>query len=144
MYISFLLSVTFNLSESTLHVRFRASMSAKKKNTVVHYSEKLKTLFFGLVPMNFPKFLNLIYIPGHMLAWLTFAYYNTRGTLWLNRFYSSIFKELHCKYVSIIILSIMPRVKLSSYNRRKETCFKPKIMPLKNSLFLIVWYLNMN
>ena len=31
MYISFLLSVTFNLSESTLHVRFRASMSAKKK-----------------------------------------------------------------------------------------------------------------
>ena len=91
MYISFLLSVTFNLSESTLHVRFRASMSAKKKNTVVHYSEKLKTLFYGLVPMNFPKFLNLIYIPGHMLAWLAFAYYNTRGTLWLNRFYSSIF-----------------------------------------------------
>ena len=144
MYISFLLSVTFNLSERTLHVRFRASMSAKKKNTVVHYSEKLKTLFYGLVPMNFPKFLNLIYIPGHMLAWLAFAYYNTRGTLWLNRFYSTIFKELHCKYVSIIILSIMPRVKLSSYNLRKETCFKPKIMPLKNSLFLIVWYLNMN
>ena len=135
MYISFLLSVTFNLSESTLHVRFRASMSAKKKNTVVHYSEKLKTLFYGLVPMNFP---------GHVLAWLAFAYYNTRGTLWLNRFYSSIFKELHCKYVSIIILSIMPRVKLSSYNLRKETCFKPKIIPLKNSLFLIVWYLNMN
>ena len=144
MYISFLLSVTFNLSESTLHVRFRASMSAKKKNTVVHYSEKLKTLFYGLVPMNFPKFLNLIYIPGYVLAWLAFAYYNTRGTLWLNQFYSSIFKELHCKYVSIIILSIMPRVKLSSYNLRKETCFKPKIIPLKNSLFLIVWYLNMN
>ena len=79
-----------------------------------------------------------------MLAWLAFAYYNTRGTLWLNRFYSSIFKELHCKYVSINILSIMPRVKLSSYNLRKETCFKPKIMSLKNSLFLIVWYLNMN
>ena len=33
------------------------------------------------------------------------------------------------------LLSIMPRVKPSSYNLRKETCFKPKIntMPLNNS-----------
>ena len=33
----------------------------------------------------------------HARAWLAFAYYNTRGTLRFNRFYSSIFKELHCK-----------------------------------------------
>ena len=33
------------------------------------------------------------------------------------------------------LLSIMPRVKPSSYNLRKETCFKPKIntMRFKNS-----------
>ena len=35
----------------------------------------------------------------------------------------------------IHFLSIMPRVKRSSYNLRKETCFKPKIntMRFKNS-----------
>ena len=33
------------------------------------------------------------------------------------------------------LLSIMPRVKLSSYNHRKKTCFKSKVntMPFKNS-----------
>ena len=34
----------------------------------------------------------------HVRACLAFAYYNTRDTLRFNRFYSSIFKELHCKY----------------------------------------------
>ena len=33
------------------------------------------------------------------------------------------------------LLSFMPRVKLSSYNHRKKTCFKSKVntMPFKNS-----------
>ena len=39
------------------------------------------------------------------------------------------------KDILLLLLSIMPRVKPSSYNLRKETCFKPKIntMRFKNS-----------
>ena len=38
----------------------------------------------------------------------------------------------------IHFLSIMPRVKRSSYNLRKETCFKPKIntMRFKKNSFI--------
>ena len=43
------------------------------------------------------------------------------------------------------LLSIMPHVKPSSYNLRKETCFKPKIdTGVLKTLLLTVSFLNMN
>ena len=43
------------------------------------------------------------------------------------------------------LLSIMPQVKPSGYNLRKETCFKPKInTSILKTLLLTVSFLNMN
>ena len=43
------------------------------------------------------------------------------------------------------LLSIMPHVKPSGYNLRKETCFKPKInTSILKTLLLTVSFLNMN
>ena len=46
---------------------------------------------------------------------------------WKQNFWMTTNRKRHC----LKLLSIMPRVKPSSYNLRRETCFKPKINTMR-------------
>ena len=59
-----------------------------------------------------------------------------RHVTWKQNFWMTTNLKRHC----LKLLSIMPRVKPSSYNLRRETCFKPKIntMRFKNYFNLLI------